>query len=109
VQRHASLGEGILTRVKALADIAPVAGAHHERLDGGGYPRGLKGDEITLDTRILTAADIFDALTADRPYRAALSVETALGIMARDVGTAIDPWCFDALKAAVTRSAAPVH
>ncbi len=109
VQRHASLGEGILTRVKALADIAPVAGAHHERLDGGGYPRGLKGDEITLDTRILTVADIFDALTADRPYRAALSVETALGIMARDVGTAIDAHCFDALTAAVTRSTAPTH
>ena len=51
-----------------------MAGAHHERLDGKGYPRGLAGEAICLETRIITIADIFDALTADRPYRAAMPV-----------------------------------
>ena len=85
------------------ANSPPIAGAHHERLDGKGYPRGLKGDQISLETRIMTTADIFDALTADRPYRAAMPVDKALSIMAEMVGTAIDPVCFDALRAALKR------
>ena len=60
-------------------DLAGVAGAHHERLDGKGYPHGLAGDQIVLETRIITTADIFDALTAERPYRAAMPVTKALG------------------------------
>ena len=51
-----------------------IAGAHHERLDGKGYPRGLKATRSALETRIITTADIFDAITADRPYRAAIPV-----------------------------------
>ena len=75
-----------------------VSGAHHERLDGKGYPRGLSGDQIAPETRIITCADIFDALTAERPYRAAMPVSQALGIMTGMVGTQIDPDCFAALK-----------
>jgi HD-GYP domain-containing protein (c-di-GMP phosphodiesterase class II) len=75
--------------------------AHHERLDGNGYPHGRKGDEIVRETRIITTADIFDALTAERPYRAAMPVSKALAIKAESVGTAIDPDCFDALKRAM--------
>jgi HD-GYP domain-containing protein (c-di-GMP phosphodiesterase class II) len=80
-----------------------VAAAHHERLDGGGYPRGLSGDEISLETRIITCADIFDAITAERPYRAAIPVPKTLAIMAETVGTAIDADCFEALKRAIEK------
>jgi HD-GYP domain-containing protein (c-di-GMP phosphodiesterase class II) len=65
--------------------------------------RGLKSDEIFLFSRILTVADIFDALTADRPYRAAMAVSEAFGIMQRDIGTAIDGPCFAALQRAMER------
>lgn len=102
VRHHPVLGETILSRIDAFSELARIAGAHHERLDGRGYPRGLTGDAIDLDTRIVAAADVFDALTADRPYRPAMSVATALGIMANDAGTAIDPACFAALTAAMT-------
>ena len=101
MQQHAALSEAILARTAVFADIAAIAGAHHEKLDGTGYPRGLMGSEISLETRIITTADIFDALTADRPYRAAMPVNKALGIMAESAGTAIDPVCLDALHAAL--------
>jgi HD-GYP domain-containing protein (c-di-GMP phosphodiesterase class II) len=91
----------ILSRIAAFSELAPIAGAHHERLDGKGYPLGLKGDEIAFETRIITTADIFDALTAERPYRAAMPVATALATMTEMVGTAIDPDCFAALQQAV--------
>jgi HD-GYP domain-containing protein (c-di-GMP phosphodiesterase class II) len=81
--------------------MAPIAGAHHERLDGKGYPRGLQGQEIALETRVMTTADIFDALTADRPYRDAMPLEKALEIMRGMVGTALDPECFAALERVV--------
>ncbi len=100
MQMHAAYSEAILSQIAAFHDLAPIAGGHHERLDGKGYPRGLKGDEIAFETRIITAADIFDALTAERPYRAAMPVSKALGIMSEMVGTAIDPDCFAALRSA---------
>lgn len=103
MQQHAALGEKILSRIGAFADLALIAGAHHERLDGNGYPRGLKGEQISLDVRIVTTADIFDALTADRPYRAAMPVDKALAIMTDMVDTAIDRRCFEALKSALGR------
>lgn len=67
---HAINSERILSRIGVFAELARIGGAHHERLDGKGYPRGLKGDEICPATRIVATADVFDALTADRPYRA---------------------------------------
>ena len=100
---HAAHSETILSRIAAFRDLAAVAGAHHERLDGKGYPRGLKGDQIALETRIITTADIFDALTADRPYRAAMPVSKALAIMSEMAGTAIDPDCLQALRRALRR------
>ena len=90
--------ETILSRITAFNELAAVAAAHHERLDGQGYPRGLQGDQITLETRIITTADIFDALTADRPYRGALPVDKAFAIMSDMVGVAIDSNCFAALR-----------
>ena len=103
MQRHPTFGEEILSQIGAFADLAAIAGCHHERLDGKGYPRGLRGDEISLDVRIVTTADIFDALTADRPYRKAASIDKAFGIMASMMGSAIDVNCFDALKLALSR------
>ena len=101
MRSHASLSEHILARVAVFHEMAQIGGAHHERLDGRGYPRGLKGDEIEPETRIVSVADVFDALTADRPYRAAMPVDKALGIMREDVGKAFDPACFAALERAL--------
>jgi HD-GYP domain-containing protein (c-di-GMP phosphodiesterase class II) len=98
MKSHAGLSEAILSRISAFSDLSRIAGAHHERLDGKGYPRGLDGDSIDLETRIVTTADIFDALTAERPYRAAMPVSKAFAIMDADVGTALDPACLAALK-----------
>ena len=103
VQQHAALTESILSRIAAFSELARVAGAHHERLDGGGYPRGLKADEITMETRIITTADIFDAITAERPYRGAVPIPQTLEMMAKTVGTALDPDCFAALKNAMAK------
>ena len=89
----------------AFKDIAPLAGAHHERLDGKGYPYSLKGDEIALEVRILTVADVFDALTADRPYRPAMAQEQAFAILLKDTGTAFDGDCVAALRSAVGKLA----
>jgi HD-GYP domain-containing protein (c-di-GMP phosphodiesterase class II) len=106
VRHHAAHTEAILSRIGAFGELARMAGAHHERLDGGGYPRGLQGDEISLETRIITTADIFDAISADRPYRAAIPVPKTLEIMSESVGTALDPLCFEALKEMVAKTAA---
>jgi len=108
IRRHPAESEAILARVAAFNDIAPVAAAHHERLDGKGYPYGLKGDEICLEARILTVADVFDALSADRPYRAAMPISKALGILDADAGTAFDPACIAALKSGLARLNAEV-
>ncbi|WP_262270360.1 MULTISPECIES: HD-GYP domain-containing protein [Microvirga] len=103
VRRHALYSETILSRIGAFQDVARIGGAHHERLDGKGYPRGLKGDAIGRETRIISVADVFDALTADRPYRPAMPVSKAMGIMTADVGTAFDPDCLEALRRGLER------
>lgn len=101
IKRHPELGETILSRIAAFADLSRIAATHHEKLDGTGYPRRLTAAELPLETRIVTTADIFDALTADRPYRAAMPIAKAFGIMSGMVGTAIDPDCLAALRRAV--------
>ena len=104
VRRHAELSEQILARISAFADLSKVAGAHHERLDGKGYPRGLSGDEIDLDTRIISTADVFDALTADRPYRAAMPASKAFAILWEGAGASHDPLCIEALEQALRKA-----
>ncbi|MBN16512.1 MAG: metal-dependent phosphohydrolase [Pelagibacterium sp.] len=101
---HARLSEDILSRIGAFADLAVVAGAHHERLDGKGYPNGKTADDLDLDTRIISTADVFDALTADRPYRAAMPVSKAMGILWEGAGASHDPLCIEALERALARS-----
>jgi putative nucleotidyltransferase with HDIG domain len=98
---HAGHTREILGRIGAMADLAEVAAAHHERLDGTGYPLRLDAAVIGRETRIITACDFYDALTSDRPYRAALPVEEAFRIMDRAIGTALDGECVAALKASL--------
>lgn len=98
VQQHAAFTESILSRIKTFHELARVSAAHHEKLDGTGYPRGLKSVNIPVETRIITTADIFDAITAERPYRGATPFDKTLDIMSEHVGTALDADCFAALK-----------
>lgn len=105
VRLHARYTQEILGRIDAFAELAQVAAAHHERLDGAGYPNRIAGAAISLETRIITTADIFDAISAQRPYRDAVPVDKTLEIMAETVGSALDPLCFDALRQVVADDA----
>jgi HD-GYP domain-containing protein (c-di-GMP phosphodiesterase class II) len=99
VMLHPMYTVQILSRVRVFGDIACSAGAHHERLDGTGYHQGLRGDEIDRMARILAVADVHDALTADRPYRAGMPVARALQVMRREAGTGLCPEVLDAHEA----------
>ncbi|BCW96409.1 MAG: HD domain-containing phosphohydrolase [Fimbriimonadales bacterium] len=88
----------ILRRIRSFALLAEVAGAHHERLDGRGYWQGRTAEQLTPEMRILAVADVFDALSAERPYRAALPLEQVFDIMERDSGTALDGTLVQVLK-----------
>ena len=99
MRRHPELTVRILERVGAFRGLAAIAGAHHERLDGGGYHLGLTGDQLGRDARILAVADVCEALTAERPYRAALPPDEVRAIMWRDAGRALCPAALDALAA----------
>jgi len=94
VKNHPVLS-GQIIQSTSLKDMVPGVRAHHERWDGKGYPDGLKGEEIPLEARILAIADTFDAMTTDRPYRKALSVEEALLEIKQCSGTQFDPKLVD--------------
>jgi putative two-component system response regulator len=81
MKTHAERGEGICKPIKSLADVLPIIRNHHERWDGSGYPDGLRGEEIPLLARILQLADIYDSLTAVRPYKRAFTAEKAISII----------------------------
>ena len=89
IRRHPELGARILEHAN-MRDVAAWVLAHHERVDGGGYPRGLAADEIPLEGRILAVADAYEAMTADRPYRQALGVDEARAELRRGAGTQFD-------------------
>src|SRR5208282_3453429 len=78
VQSHAAVGEDILKNIKFPWPIAVMIGQHHERLDGSGYPRGLKGDEIIQEARIIAVADVLEAMSEHRPYRPSLKIDAAI-------------------------------
>jgi len=90
VRRHPVLTHRILERVPGFGALAPVAAAHHERLDGSGYPDGLSGDDLTMQMRLLAVADVYEALTSERPYRAAMHSHDALQIIRADAPQALD-------------------
>lgn len=91
MKRHAADGAAIVSRIASLAPILPIVRSHHERLDGKGYPDGLKGDEIAPLARIVAVADTYDAITTNRPYRAGLDAETAAREIRGDAGTRLCP------------------
>jgi putative two-component system response regulator len=97
IERHCELGHALLSGSDSpvLKLAASVALNHHERWDGGGYPNRRRGDDIPLEARITSVADVFDALTRDRVYRAAMPVDTAVDVMVRDRGGLFDPQLVD--------------
>jgi HD-GYP domain-containing protein (c-di-GMP phosphodiesterase class II) len=101
VHQHPRHTQEILERVPAFAPIVETAASHHERLDGRGYHRGLTGDRLSRPARVLAVADVYEALTAERPYRAALPPDEALAIVRDQRGTGLCPEAVDALEVAV--------
>jgi len=96
IKKHPVLSERILKPVGFPFPVQPIVRHHHERYDGKGYPDGLAGEEIPLGARILFVADAYEAMTSDRPYRKALSVERAMQELANNKGTQFDPRVVDA-------------
>ena len=96
IKAHPVVGERILKPLRFLHRESCAVRSHHERFDGSGYPDGLKGEDIPLVARIVTVADVFDAVTSNRPYRTALPVEAAREEIARGRGTHFDPQVADA-------------
>jgi diguanylate cyclase (GGDEF)-like protein len=91
MMQHPAIGAAVLQKANVLTDLIPGVRWHHEWVSGGGYPDGLKGEQIPLDARIIGVADALDAMTSDRPYRPALSPEEALGRIKANVGVQFDP------------------
>jgi putative nucleotidyltransferase with HDIG domain len=101
MREHPLLSQQILERISTFAPIARIAGRHHEKLDGTGYPHRLKGDDLSVEDRIVGLADFFGALSEDRPYRKAMPVEQIFAILRDEVPQKFDPDCFEALVAVV--------
>lgn len=97
MQRHPDLTYQVLEPLQALQEVAYGASGHHERLDGSGYHRQLRGSDVPLSSQIVAVADVFDALTADRPYRPGMSPEEAYAIMRLDQGTRLNGEALEAL------------
>jgi HD-GYP domain-containing protein (c-di-GMP phosphodiesterase class II) len=100
---HPVIGAGLLADIPSMCDIYPCILHHHERFDGRGYPDGLAGEDIPFGARIIAVADAFDAMTTDRPYRAGLGAEAAIGELQRGEGTQFDARCVAAFVQLVVR------
>jgi putative two-component system response regulator len=109
MKQHPVIGERICAPLKSFRFVLPIIRYHHEKLDGSGYPEGLKGNQIPLTARVLQVTDIYDALTTDRPYRAAMTQEAALETMRDEVKRG---WwegaLVDELQALVTEPKRPI-
>ncbi len=104
IMAHPPAGEGICRPLRAVTAVLPFIKHHHERYDGGGYPDGLRGDQIPLGARVLAVADAYDALTSNRPYRKAMSQQAALDVLVEETqGGKWEPRIVDALHAVVVR------
>lgn len=95
IERHPEIGYRILSSVNDMSEMAEYVLAHHERWDGKGYPKGLKGNEIPLQARIMSIADTYDAITSERPYRRAHSIEFAVEELVKNSGSQFDPLLVD--------------
>jgi len=101
IRLHPAVGEHIVSQLAFMAGSLHAIRSHHERLDGGGYPDGLRGDEVPLFARIVGAADAYDAMTSERPYRRPMSRADAVAELQRCSGTQFDPDCVAALAQVV--------
>lgn len=90
MKQHPQRGYRIMSQIPAMKEFLPGMYMHHEAIDGGGYPQGLRGDEIPMQARIISVADTFDAMTTDRPYQAAMKLEEALTLIKKYVGKRYD-------------------
>jgi HD-GYP domain-containing protein (c-di-GMP phosphodiesterase class II) len=113
MQRHSEIGYQILCDCKGdiLRLGSTIALTHHERLDGSGYPRGLKGDEIPLVGRIVAVADVFDALTTSRPYKRAWGFDAGFANLREESGILYDSECVTAfldIQATIVEVAAAI-
>jgi putative nucleotidyltransferase with HDIG domain len=91
MKSHVKIGADILSAIEFPYPVVPIVEAHHENWDGSGYPRGLRGEQIPIGARILAVVDCFDALTSDRPYRAAMREEDAIALVVGRSGSFYDP------------------
>lgn len=91
MRSHVAQGEEIVTGIGWLEGASDVVAGHHEKWNGSGYPRRLKGDQIPLAARIFAVADVFDALCSKRPYKEAMDFDTAIGVLEKDIGSHFDP------------------
>jgi putative two-component system response regulator len=100
MRRHTTIGAEILTgsRSPVVRMAEEIALTHHERWDGSGYPRGLRGEEIPLVGRICAVSDVFDALVSSRPYKPAWPIDEALAELERRAGTLFDPTLVDLMR-----------
>lgn len=101
IQLHCSMGADILADVPFPWDIASIVLQHHERMDGSGYPGRLQGDEIRLESRILAVADVVEAMSSHRPYRASLGLQAAMHELINNKGNLYDPQVVNALQGIV--------
>ena len=97
IKKHPSIGHRIIEQIGQLQNVLPAIIQHHERLDGTGYPSGLHGEQISLMGQIVAVADVFDALTRDRPYRKAMDTEAAIDYLQQNAGTHFDGACVGAI------------
>jgi putative nucleotidyltransferase with HDIG domain len=95
---HPGAGAEILKRLDFLSEVVTLIHAHHERIDGKGYPLSLKGEDIPLGARIIALADSYDAMTTDRPYQQAIAHDAALEILRKLAGVKLDSNCFTAFE-----------
>lgn len=103
IKQHPAIGEQVIHKIEFLSEVSVIVRAHHERLDGEGYPDGKEGEEIPLGARILSVADAYDAMTSDRPYRKALSHEEAICRLIECKGTQFDGQVVDAFLDVIRR------
>ena len=103
MKRHPAHTYEVLSRIERFRPLAAVAAAHHERIDGAGYHRGLTGAELGPPARAIAVADVAEALSADRPYRAGMPWDQVLAIMSRMAGPGLCEACFDALRSGPPR------
>ncbi|WP_408155861.1 HD-GYP domain-containing protein [Herbaspirillum lusitanum] len=101
IKTHVQVGYDILKHIDFPFPLAEFVYCHHEYLDGSGYPRGIKADQIPLESRILTVADIVESMSEDRPYRRSLGMPAALAEIRRQSGQRLDPVVVDACVRAV--------